>query len=75
MASLKERLLNHLELISGERPDLAAEAGSALPLFLRERYAVFSTRLFGRKSLLAVEAEGREIRSPGEYGKHKRPLN
>jgi hypothetical protein len=24
-------------LLSGERPDLAAEAGSALPLFLRER--------------------------------------
>jgi DNA-binding MarR family transcriptional regulator len=74
MASLKERLLNHLELISGERPDLAAEAGSALPLFLRERYAVFSTRLFGRKSLLAVEAEGREIGSPGEYGKHEEAL-
>jgi DNA-binding MarR family transcriptional regulator len=74
MANLKERLLNHLELLSGERPDLAAEAGSALPLFLRERYAVFSARLFGRKSLLAVEAKGREIGSPGEYGKHEEAL-
>src|ERR1017187_5971335 len=74
MASLKERLLNHLELLSGERPDLAAEAGSALPLFLRKRYAVFSTRLFGRKSLLAVGAEGGEIGSPGEYGKHEEVL-
>jgi DNA-binding MarR family transcriptional regulator len=74
MANLKERLLNHLELLSGERPDLAAEAGSALPLFLRERYAVFSTRLFGRKSLLAVGAEGGEIGSPGEYRKHEEAL-
>ena len=74
MANLKERLLNHLGLLTGERPDLAVEAGSALPLFLRERYAVFSTRLFGRKSLLAVEAEGREIGSPGEYGKHEEAL-
>ena len=31
MENLEERLLNHLELLSGERPDLAAEAGSALP--------------------------------------------
>jgi hypothetical protein len=74
MTKLKERLLNYLESLSGERPDLAAETGSALPLFLRERYAVFSTRLFGRKSLLAVEAEDREIASPGEYGRHEEAL-
>jgi hypothetical protein len=47
MASFKERLLKHLELPSGERPDLAAEVGSALPLLLRERSRVFSIRLFG----------------------------
>ena len=57
-----------------ERPDLAAEANSALPLFLRERHAIFSTRLFGRKSLLALEAEYWENGSPGEYGKHEEAL-
>jgi hypothetical protein len=71
MTNFKERLLNYLETLSGERADLAAEAGSALPLFLRERNAIFSTRLFGRKSLLALEAKDWEIGSPGEYGKHK----
>ena len=56
MTSLKDRLLNYLETLSGERLDLSTEPDSALPLFLRERYAIFSTLLFGRKALLAVEA-------------------
>jgi len=72
--NLKMRLLDYLELLSGERPDLVACMTSALPLFLRERYAVWSTRLFGQKTLLALEAEGWEIGSPGEYGKHAEAL-
>lgn len=74
MSSLKQRLLGYLEVFSGERLDLVAEQASALPLFLRERYAIFSTRLFGRKSLLALEAEDWESGSPGEYGKHAEAL-
>ncbi len=74
MQNLKERLVNYLETLSGERPDLATEAGSALPLFLRERYAIFATRLFGRKTFLALEAEAWESGSPGEYGKHAEAL-
>ena len=74
MSSLKQRLLDYIETISGEHPDLMPEAASALPLFLRERYAVFSTRLFGRKFMLALEAEDWEGCSPGEYGKHQQTL-
>jgi DNA-binding MarR family transcriptional regulator len=67
-------LLGYLETISGEHLDLVAESASAVPLFLRERYAIFSTRLFGRKFLLALEAEDWEGGSPGEYGKHRETL-
>ena len=74
MPILKERLLGYLEALSGERPDLAVHADSALPLFLRERYSIFSTRLFGRRALLALETEGWENGSPGEYGKHAEAL-
>jgi len=74
MSSLKQRLLNYLEAIAGEHLDLVAEPASALPLFLRERYAIFFTRLFGRKFLLALEAEDWESGSPGEYGKHEEAL-
>jgi hypothetical protein len=74
MPPLKERLLDYLETLSVERPDLAVEAASALPLFLRERYAIYSTRLFGRKSLLALEAEDWEGGSPGEYRTHSKAL-
>ncbi len=69
MPSLKDRLLNYLEILLGERPDLTVKANSALPLFLRQRYAFCSTRLFGRKTLLAIEAEDWTGESPGEYGK------
>ena len=71
MVGLKQRLLDYVEGISGERLDLVAAPSLALPLFLRERYAVFSTRLFGRKSLVALETEGWESGTPGEYGKHE----
>jgi len=66
---LKQHLLNYLENISGERPDLVEERASALPLFLRQRYSIYSARFFGRKLLLALEGKGRETGSPAEYGK------
>jgi DNA-binding MarR family transcriptional regulator len=74
MPALKERLLSYLETLSGERPDLTHKASSALPLFLRERYAIFSANLFGRKSLLALEKGDWEGGSPGEYRKHAEAL-
>lgn len=74
MFSLKQRLLCHLESIAGEHLDLVAEPAPALPLFLRERYVFFSTRLFGQKFLLALEKKDWESGSPGEYAKHAENL-
>jgi DNA-binding MarR family transcriptional regulator len=74
VTTLKQRLLDYIETTLGEHLDLLPEAASALPLFLRERYVIFSTRLFGRKVLLALEAEDWEGGSPGEYGKHQETL-
>jgi DNA-binding MarR family transcriptional regulator len=74
MADLKDNLASYLETISGQHLDLLAERSSTLPLFLRQRYAIFSTSLFGRKSILAIEAENWESGSPGEYGKHVEAL-
>lgn len=68
MLSLKQRLLAYLEALSGERPDLVEKNASALPLFLRERYVVYSVRLFGQKFLLAMEREDWETGTPAEYG-------
>jgi hypothetical protein len=67
MIPLTQRLLDHLETLSGERPDLVAEKVAGLPLFLRERYQVLSGHLFGRRFLLALEKEDWEAGSPGEY--------
>ena len=69
MLSLKQRLLAYLEALSGERPDLVEEQVAALPLFLRQKYTVYSTRIFGRKFLLALEGEDWEPGAPADYGK------
>lgn len=69
MQRLKERLLPYWEALSGERPDLAVEHAAALPLFLRQRYEVYSTQFFGRNFFLALEGEGWEAATPAEYKK------
>lgn len=78
MAPLEMRLTDYLETITGEIPDLRLEAsGHAenLPLFLRERYSLRSSRLFGRKCLLALEAPDWESGSPSEYASHAQLLH
>lgn len=67
MIPLTQRLLDHLETVSGERPHLVAEKDAALPLFLRERYQIQSLHLFGRRFLLAMEKNDWDAGSPGEY--------
>jgi DNA-binding MarR family transcriptional regulator len=54
MAFLREEEANFAEVPS-------------LPLFLRDRYDFHSARLFGRCFLLALEKEGWDAGSPGEY--------
>ena len=71
---LKVRLLRYLEALSGERPDIIPEVAEELPLFLRERYAMYTVRLFGREFLLALEKEDWEVGSPSEYGKQEEAL-
>lgn len=67
MIALRQRLLDHLEPLLGERPDLAPEKATGLPLFLRERFDFQSVRLFGKRYVLAMEKENRDAGSPGEY--------
>jgi len=77
MAHLESRLINYLESITGEPPDLqrvSRERVASLPLFLRDRYHLYSARLFGRKCLLAIETPDREAGSPAEYGAHAESL-
>jgi DNA-binding MarR family transcriptional regulator len=74
MAALKERFLTSIEPIAGERLHLTPAPASRLPLFLRERYTILSTTLFGQKTLLAFEADGWNSGSPAEYRKHAEML-
>ena len=67
MISLRQRLLDYLEPLLGERPDLAPEKAPGLPLFLRECFNFQSVRLFGKHYVLAMEKANRDAGSPGEY--------
>ncbi len=77
MTQPETRLLDYLQSITGDRPDLQklpSDRVAALPLFLRERYHFQATRLFGRKCLLALETPEWETGSPAEYGSHSETL-
>jgi DNA-binding MarR family transcriptional regulator len=74
MTNLKQRLLGYIQAISGEHLDLVAQSTAVLPLYLRHQFAIYSTRMFGRKFLMALEAEGRESGSPAQYGKSAEAL-
>ena len=67
MVSPQQRLIDYLEPLSGERPDLAPQKAVGLPLFLRERFDFQSIRLFGKHYVLAFEKEKWAAESPGEY--------
>lgn len=63
-----EKLLDHVEAISGERPYREETADAdVLPLFLKDRYHFVRTRIFGARLLLAVEANDWEPGSAKEY--------
>jgi hypothetical protein len=74
MPSLKQSLLSYMETLSGERLDLAVEGAARLPLHLRERYRIYSARLFGRAAFLALQAEKWKGGSPAEYAKQAAAL-
>jgi DNA-binding MarR family transcriptional regulator len=67
MNSVRKRLIDYLAAVSGERLELSTEPAAKLPLFLRERYDIQSTRLFGRRFLLALEKESKDTGTPSEY--------
>lgn len=47
---------------------------SSLPLFMRERFSLFSVRLFGKSWLLAVESADWDPGTPTEYRRHWQQL-
>lgn len=74
MTTNHDSLLAHLESILGERPPLESVSSSPLPLFLRERYTLHAIRMFGRKYVLAEEADEWDAGSPAEYESHSHTL-
>jgi hypothetical protein len=70
----REPLIDYLESITGQRINLAAELSTRLPLYLRDRFRIHSATMFGKTWLLALEMEGHEPYSPGEYGERASAL-
>src|SRR5690606_32401425 len=74
---VERSLASYLESISGGTLRLESPppgGASKLPLFLRKRYRLAQTRLFGRDLTLAFEAEGRDPGTVSEYSAHAERL-
>ncbi len=67
MRPLEKRLANHLASFADPPPTLTPEKAAHLPLFLRNRFHLYATTLWGRRLLFAAEAEDWEPGAPGEY--------
>jgi DNA-binding MarR family transcriptional regulator len=67
---LRNRAESYLSKLDDHMGSLDSRTLASLPLFLRERYALYSTKLFGRVWHLAVEAEGWDPGTPKEYREH-----
>lgn len=72
--SLPLALKRYLETLTGQKPELRPVQASGLPLFLRERFSLYSTELFGRPWSLAMEDETWDVGSPAEYEKQAASL-
>lgn len=77
MTELGTRLIDYLQSMTGEPPDLQRAhpdrtVDLSLPLW---RYDLYTVRLFGKKCLLALESPVREPASPAEYGSHAKLLH
>jgi hypothetical protein len=68
-SSLPSALKRYLETVTGQKLEFRPIRVSKLPLFLRERFSLYSTELWGRTWSLAMEGEAWGVASPTEYEK------
>ena len=69
MLSLQQLLVKYVTQLVGEAPALAEEKAAGLPLFLRERFQLWSAPLWGRRVVFAMESDAWEPGTPGDYEK------
>ncbi len=70
MKDLKTKAAAYLGSLDERAGPFVPHAAPSLPLHLRERFALFSVRVFGRSWLLAVEQDGWDAGTPTEYRQH-----
>ncbi len=74
MKDLKNRAERHLMKLDDRMAPLVPRATPSLPLYLRERFSVFSSRVFGRNWIFAIENDGWDAGTPTEYRQHWQQL-
>lgn len=74
MKELRNRTEAYLTKLDERLGPFAPRPIPSLPLYLRERFSVFSARVFGRNWLLAIEEDGWDAGTPTEYRQHWQQL-
>ncbi len=70
MKQLRNRVEGYLAKLDERMGPFVPRSIPSLPLYLRERFSVFSSRVFGRNWLLAIEEDGWDAGTPTEYRQH-----
>jgi hypothetical protein len=67
MDALLNKTQRHLAKLQEPPPVLEPQDAGQLPVFLRQRFRMYRTKLFGREWVLALEAQDWEVGVPNEY--------
>jgi hypothetical protein len=63
-------LWDYLEMLTGEQIEPAQVEAVSLPLYLRERYALWKGAVFGREFVFAMDRGGEEAPTATEFANH-----
>lgn len=74
MSNLESKLLDYWNDLTEELGNLTPRQDSKLPLYLRQRYAIYAASFLGRDLVLAVEKAPPETFSVDEYERHAATL-
>lgn len=70
MSNLKAKLAQYWSDLTGDPLVLVPRPDSNLPLYLRQRYAIYGTKLLGKELVMALQKEPPDSFSVGEYERH-----
>jgi len=68
-------LWDYFEMMTGEQIEPVKVEATGLPLYLRERYALWKGAVFGREFVFAIDQGGEDAQTATEFANHSKHLS